>query len=62
MINTFGEFIGILVSPIDFVVKSLSYEALIGLTMLVTAVIVTYGIFEYRRLLKEYQETYHKKH
>ncbi|MCD8508508.1 MAG: hypothetical protein LRY73_00400 [Bacillus sp. (in: Bacteria)] len=50
---TFGEFVGILVSPVDFVVNNLSYSMQIGLIMIIPIFLIIYGTLEYRRMEME---------
>ncbi|WP_096187302.1 hypothetical protein [Evansella halocellulosilytica] len=58
---SFGQFMEVLVAPIDFVVNSFSYEVLIGSVFVIPAVIMIYGIVEYRKLHKENKASFNTK-
>lgn len=58
---TFGEFVGVLVSPVDFIVNNLSYTMQISLIMIIPVFLIIYGILEYRKMEKEYEEAKNSK-
>ncbi|UCZ55116.1 hypothetical protein LGQ02_10505 [Bacillus shivajii] len=55
---SFGEFIGVLVSPIDVFVNSFSYNVQIIIMMFIPVVVVIYGVSHYRKMIKQYKESY----